>query len=108
VVGFFAFRDLTIEAFPDPTDTQVQVITTDGGQPAEEIERKVSIPIERALNGVPGTIRQRSVSLFGLSDDVTFEPQWSLGILVERPLDRPRGRLLGGLVIRFRAHGDRR
>ncbi|HEY4058254.1 MAG TPA: efflux RND transporter permease subunit, partial [Kofleriaceae bacterium] len=67
VVGFFAFRDLTIEAFPDPTDTQVQIITTYAGQPAEEIERKVSIPIERALNGVPGTIRQRSVSLFGLS-----------------------------------------
>ena len=66
-VGYVAFRDLTIEAFPDPTDTQVDVITLDSGQPAEEIERKVTIPLERALNGVPGTIRQRSVSLFGLS-----------------------------------------
>ena len=65
--GYFAFSQLTIEAFPDPTDTQVQVITLYPGQPAEEVERRVSIPLERALNGVPGTIRQRSVSLFGLS-----------------------------------------
>jgi len=67
VIGYYAFSQLTIEAFPDPTDTQVQVITLYPGQPAEEVERRVSIPLERALNGVPGTIRQRSISLFGLS-----------------------------------------
>ena len=65
--GYYAFQHLTIEAFPDPTDTQVQVITLYPGQPAEEVERRISIPLERALNGVPGTIRQRSISLFGLS-----------------------------------------
>ena len=67
IVGWFAYRHLTIEAFPDPTDTQVQVVTLFPGQPAEEVERRVSIPLERALNGVPGMIRQRSISLFGLS-----------------------------------------
>jgi len=67
VGGYLAFSRLTIEAFPDPTDTQVQVITLYPGQPAEEVERRVSIPLEHALNGVPGTIRQRSISLFGLS-----------------------------------------
>ena len=67
VVGYKAFSDLTIEAFPDPTDAQVQIITLYPGQPSEEVERRVSIPLERALNGVPGTIRQRSISLFGLS-----------------------------------------
>jgi len=67
IAGYYAFSQLTIEAFPDPTDTQVQVITLYPGQPAEEVERRVSIPLERALNGVPGTIRQRSISLFGLS-----------------------------------------
>ena len=67
VVGYEAFAHLTIEAFPDPTDPQVQVITLYPGQPAEEVERRVSIPLERAFNGVPGTIRQRSISLFGLS-----------------------------------------
>ena len=72
--GWYSYRNLTIEAFPDPTDTQVQVISLFPGQPAEEVERRVSIPLERALNGVPGVIRQRSISLFGLSlVTLTFE-----------------------------------
>src|SRR5882672_8924976 len=65
--GLFAFKNLTIEAFPDPTDIQVQIITLFSGQPTEEVERRVSIPLERVLNGIPGLFRQRSVSLFGLS-----------------------------------------
>ena len=65
--GFYAFRNLTVEAFPDPTDTQVNVITLFPGQPTEEVERRVSIPLERALNGTPGLFRLRSISLFGLS-----------------------------------------
>src|SRR5207248_6371488 len=47
--GWYAYSNLTIEAFPDPTDTQVQVITIYNGQPSEEVERRVSIPLERAL-----------------------------------------------------------
>ncbi len=74
ILGYFSFKDLTIEAFPDPTDTSVQIITIYPGQPAEEVERVISIPLERALNGVPGTIHQRSISLFGLSVvTMTFE-----------------------------------
>ena len=65
--GYWAFRGLTIEAFPDPTDTQVQVITLYSGQPTEDVERRISLPIERALNGTPGLFRLRSISLFGLS-----------------------------------------
>ena len=42
----------TIEAFPDPTDTQVNVLTLLPGQPTEEIERQIGLPIERALNGI--------------------------------------------------------
>src|SRR6266446_9678924 len=72
--GWYAFSRLTVEAFPDPTDTQVQVITLYAGQPTEEVERRVSIPLERALNGVPGLYRLRSISLFGLSlVTLTFE-----------------------------------
>src|SRR3954470_20295748 len=72
--GWYAYRNLTIEAFPDPTDTQVQIITLYAGQPTEEVERRVSIPLERALNGVPGLFRLRSISLFGLSQlTLTFE-----------------------------------
>ena len=65
--GYYSYSNLTIEAFPDPTDTQVQVITLFPGQASEEVERRVSIPLERALNGVPGLYRLRSISLFGLS-----------------------------------------
>jgi heavy metal efflux system protein len=72
--GYYAFKNLTIEAFPDPTDTQVQVITLFPGQPTEEVERRVSLPLERALNGTPGLARLRSISLFGLSFvTLTFE-----------------------------------
>ncbi|MEO7329283.1 MAG: CusA/CzcA family heavy metal efflux RND transporter, partial [Minicystis sp.] len=65
--GYYAYAGLTVEAFPDPTDTQVQVITLFPGQPTEEVERRVSVPLERALNGAPGLMRLRSISLFGLS-----------------------------------------
>jgi cobalt-zinc-cadmium resistance protein CzcA len=65
--GWYAFSNLTVEAFPDPTDLQVQVITLYPGQPTEEVERRVSIPLERALNGVPNLVRLRSISQFGLS-----------------------------------------
>lgn len=65
--GAWALRGLTIEAFPDPSDTQVNVITLYPGQPAEELERQVAIPMERALNGTPGLVRVRINNLFGLS-----------------------------------------
>jgi cobalt-zinc-cadmium resistance protein CzcA len=72
--GYYGFRSLTVEAFPDPTDTQVNVITLFPGQPTEEVERRVSIPLERALNGTPGLFRLRSISLFGLSSvTMTFD-----------------------------------
>ena len=65
--GWLSFRSITIEAFPDPTDTQVNVITLFPGQPTEEVERQVGLPIERGLNGTPGLSRLRNLSLFGLS-----------------------------------------
>jgi cobalt-zinc-cadmium resistance protein CzcA len=65
--GWFAFSNLTVEAFPDPSDYQVEVITLYPGQPTEEVERAISIPLERSINGVPGLTGLRSISLFGLS-----------------------------------------
>src|SRR5438874_13010992 len=65
--GWVSFKDLTIEAFPDPTDTQVNVITLFNGQPTEEVERQIGLPLERALNGTPGLSRLRNLSMFGLS-----------------------------------------
>ena len=90
VWGLYAFKHLTIEAFPDPTDTQVQVITLYPGQPTEEVERRVSIPLERALNGTPELFRLRSISLFGLSFvTLTFED----GVEAERARQRVLERL---------------
>ena len=52
--GAYAFKNLTVEAFPDPTDTQVQVITLFPGQPTEEVERRVSIPSSETSTAPPG------------------------------------------------------
>jgi len=71
--GIWAFRQLRIEAYPDISETQVTVITLVPGQAAEEIEQQVTVPIERALQGVPHAISRRSRTIFGLSVvDVTF------------------------------------
>src|SRR5499425_2127228 len=87
--GWYAFSRLTVEAFPDPTDTQVQIITLFSGQPTEEVERRVSIPLERALNGIPGLFRQRSISLFGLSlVTLTFDDGTDLYLARQQALER--------------------
>src|SRR5689334_294123 len=56
-----------IEAFPELTNVQVQVITQYSGKASEEVERQVTIPLEVVTNGIAGVINQRSISLFGLS-----------------------------------------
>jgi Cu/Ag efflux pump CusA len=72
--GYYASTRPTVEAFPDPSDTQVQVISLYAGQPTEEVERRASIPLERVLKGTPALFRLRSISLFGLSMvTLTFE-----------------------------------
>lgn len=67
VVGIRALKDLPIEAFPDVQDVQVQVITQVPGKAPEEVERSVTLPIEREMSGVPRVTQQRSVSMTGLS-----------------------------------------
>jgi cobalt-zinc-cadmium resistance protein CzcA len=63
-----------IDAFPDFTNIQVQIITLVPGKAAEEVERLVTIPLESAVNGVEGLLDQRSISQFGLSViTLTFE-----------------------------------
>src|SRR5437867_9999464 len=73
-LGIWAFNQLSIEAYPDISDTQVVVITVYAGHAAEEVEQQVSVPIERALNSVPNVIARRSRTIFGLSVvELTFE-----------------------------------
>jgi cobalt-zinc-cadmium resistance protein CzcA len=72
--GIYTFGRLKIEAFPDVTNVQVMVIGLYPGQAAEEVEKQVTIPIERALVGVPRVLVQRSITSFGLSQVIlTFE-----------------------------------
>src|SRR4029453_16025778 len=67
VAAAAAFQRLPIEAYPDVTNIQVQVITLWPGHAAEEVERFVTIPVENALNGLPQRVALRSISEFGLS-----------------------------------------
>jgi cobalt-zinc-cadmium resistance protein CzcA len=67
VLGVFSFERLPIQAFPDVQNVFVQVITQYPGQAPEEVEKIVTLPIEREMNGLPHLINLRSVSIFGLS-----------------------------------------
>ena len=67
VMGIWSFTQLKIEAYPDISDTNVQVIVAVPGLAAEEVEQQVTVPIERALNGVPNVVSRRSRTIFGLS-----------------------------------------
>lgn len=67
VAGGYAITELPIEAFPDVQDVQVQIVTQMPGQAPEEIERAVTLPIEREMSGAPRLTQLRSVSMTGLS-----------------------------------------
>src|SRR5512142_856804 len=73
-LGVFSFQQLKVEAYPDISDTQAVVITLYPGRAAEEVEQQITVPIERALNGVPSVIARRSRTIFGLSVvELTFQ-----------------------------------
>ena len=67
VYGVYAYLQTAIEAYPDVTNVQVGVITQAPGLAPEEVERQITQPLERELNGTPGLISLRSESYFGLS-----------------------------------------
>jgi cobalt-zinc-cadmium resistance protein CzcA len=74
--GLYAYFNLPIEAYPDVTNLQVNIITLFPGQASEEVERQVTIPLERGLSALPKAIDLRSVSVFGLSYIiVTFDDE---------------------------------
>ncbi len=67
IAGWRAVQDMPIEAFPDVQDVQVQIVTQAPGQAPEEVERSITLPIEREMSGVPRMTQLRSVSITGLS-----------------------------------------
>ena len=58
---------LSVDAFPDVTNVQVQVATEAPGRSPEEIERFVTVPLEIAMTGLPGLVEMRSLNKSGLS-----------------------------------------
>ncbi len=89
VSGVAAFRHLPIDAFPDVTPVQVQVITKAPALAPSEIERLVTFPLEIELTNLPGKTELRSVSRFGLSViTVVFEDRMDIYFARQLVLER--------------------
>lgn len=65
-VGLYSFWTLDIEAYPDPVQPRVEIITQPLGLSAEEVERLTTVPLEIGLSGIRNLESIRSISLFGL------------------------------------------
>ncbi|HEX7190233.1 MAG TPA: CusA/CzcA family heavy metal efflux RND transporter [Thermoanaerobaculia bacterium] len=73
--GAYSFKRLPVDAYPDLSPPQVEIITQWEGHAAEEVERLITVPMETEMNGIPNQAVIRSISLYGLSDvRVTFAP----------------------------------
>ncbi len=66
-LGAYAVRTIPIDAFPDVTNIQVEVVSTAAGMSPLEIEQFVTHPLENAMRGLPGLVMMRSVTKYGLS-----------------------------------------
>lgn len=119
--GVFAFKSLSVEAFPDVTDTQVTVIALYPGRAPEEVEKQVTLPIEVALAGLPNSIRVFSHTQFGLSFSVvTYDDAANVNIIRQQvaeklsSVDLPPGVRAEiapnatpvGEILRYRLKGD--
>ena len=119
--GVIAFQNLPVEAFPDVSDTQVNVIALYPGRAAEEVEKQVTIPIEIALTGIPNTVRLFTHTQYGLTFAmVTFDDKATDQVARQQILERLRGVDLPqgvdvqvpqpstaiGEILRFRLRGD--
>ena len=121
LAGFTAFKNLSVEAFPDVTDTQVTVIALYPGRAAEEVEKQITLPLEANLSGLPNAIRVFSHTQFGLSFTViTFDDQANVNLARQQVYERlssvdlPEGAQVNvapnatpvGEIMRYRVRGD--
>ena len=67
IFGLLSLENLPVDAVPDVTNTQVQVLTNSPGMAPEEVERFITFAVESSMNGIPKVEQVRSVSKFGLS-----------------------------------------
>ncbi len=98
--GVRALKSLSVDAFPDVTNIQVQVATEAQGRSPEEIERFITVPLEIAMTGLPGLTEMRSLNKNGLSiitlvftdqTDVYFARQLVMERLMEVSKNMPEG-----------------
>lgn len=98
--GLRAMLDLSVDAFPDVTNVQVQIATEAQGRSPEEIERLVTVPLEIGMTGLPGLVEMRSLNKSGLSiitlvftdeTDVFFARQLVMERLLEIGSKMPPG-----------------
>lgn len=90
VGGVIAFKQLNIEAYPDPTPPMVDIVTQSPGLSSEEIERYITIPIETQVAGIKNLRTIRTISLYGLSD---VKLQFSFDYTYEEALQQVLNRL---------------
>lgn len=74
IAGIFAYQSLPIDAFPDVSSTQVKIIIKSPGMTPEEVESRITAPIEVEMLGIPKQVGLRSVAKYALTDiTVDFE-----------------------------------
>jgi len=74
VAGIRSLDRLPVDAYPDLAPPMVEIITQWPGRAAEEVERLITVPVEKEMNGIPRLLTARSISLYGLSDVIlTFQ-----------------------------------
>ncbi|MDI9337899.1 MAG: CusA/CzcA family heavy metal efflux RND transporter, partial [Alphaproteobacteria bacterium] len=66
-IGFWCFKQLKIEAYPDIADTNVVIVCEYPGKATEEVEQQITIPLELALQSTPKVIDRRSRTIYGLA-----------------------------------------
>src|SRR5258705_13125221 len=88
--GLIAFKQLNIEAYPDPTPPMVDIVTQSPGLSSEEIERYITIPIETQVSGIKNLRTMRTISLYGLSD---VKMQFSFDYTYDEALQQVLNRL---------------
>ncbi len=74
ILGYFAYHSLPIDAFPDVSSTQVKIIIKSPGMTPEEVESRITAPIEVEMLGIPKQVGLRAVAKYALTDiTVDFE-----------------------------------
>src|SRR5690606_9784889 len=77
--GLYSMYNIPVDAVPDITNNQVQVVTTSPTLTAEEVERLITYPLEIAMANLPGVVELRSISRYGLSViTIVFEDDVSI------------------------------